>query len=101
MTFVLLMALREVRASWRRLLFFFVCVAIGVAAIIVIRSVIQSVRSSLTREAREIVGADIVVQSPRPLADEVIALKDGAVVDRRDNPSARVGGLGAPPPVHE
>ena len=29
MTFVLLMALREIRASWRRLLFFFVCVAIA------------------------------------------------------------------------
>ena len=26
------MALRETRASWRRLLFFFVCIAVGVAA---------------------------------------------------------------------
>ena len=30
MTFVLRMALREIRASWQRLLFFFVCIAIGV-----------------------------------------------------------------------
>ena len=30
MTFVIRMALREIRASWRRLLFFFVCVAVGV-----------------------------------------------------------------------
>ena len=44
MNFVLLMALREIRASWRRLLFFFVCVAIGVGAIVVLRSVIQTVR---------------------------------------------------------
>lgn len=79
MTFVLRMAWRETRAAWVRLLFFFVCVAIGVAAIIVIRSVIQSVRATLTREAREIVGADIVVQSPRPLGDDLRAILDQAL----------------------
>ncbi len=49
MTFVLLMALREIRASWRRLLFFFVCVAIGVGAIVALRSMIPTVRNGLTR----------------------------------------------------
>jgi putative ABC transport system permease protein len=64
--FVLRMAWRETRASWARLLFFFVCVAIGVAAIIVLRSVVQHVRITLTREARSLIGADLVVQSSRP-----------------------------------
>ena len=36
MTFVLRMALREMRASWRRLLFFFICLAIGVGAILLV-----------------------------------------------------------------
>ena len=45
MTFVVRMALREIRASWQRLLFFFVCIAVGVASIVAIRSVIQSVRA--------------------------------------------------------
>ena len=76
MTFVLRMAWRETRAAWLRLLFFFVCVAIGVAAIIVIRSVVQNVRQTLTREARQIVGADLVVQSPRPWTPEVRAVLD-------------------------
>jgi len=66
MKFVLLMAAREVRASWRRLLFFFVCVAIGVGAIVMLRSVIQTVRDTLTREARSRLGADVVVGSNRP-----------------------------------
>ena len=44
MMFVLRMAVRETRASWRRLLFFFICIAVGVAAIVALRSVIQSVR---------------------------------------------------------
>lgn len=61
------MAWRETRASWLRLVFFFVCVAIGVASIIALRSVIQNVRDTMTREARSLIGADIVVQSPRAL----------------------------------
>jgi hypothetical protein len=66
MAFVIRMALRETRASWLRLVFFFTCVAIGVAAIVVPRSEVQNVRETLVREAREIVGADLVVQSTRP-----------------------------------
>ena len=48
----MLMAAREMRASWKRLLFFFICIAIGVAAIVALRSVIQNVRDVFTREAR-------------------------------------------------
>jgi putative ABC transport system permease protein len=65
------MAWREVRASWTRLAFCFLCVAIGVAAIVALRSVIQEVRETLTREARFLVGADLVVQSSRPWPDDV------------------------------
>jgi putative ABC transport system permease protein len=66
MTFVARMVLRELRASWRRLLFFFVCVAIGVGAIVALRSVIQSVRTGLMREARAIVSADVLISTNRP-----------------------------------
>ncbi len=85
MTFVIRMALREIRASWRRLLFFFVCIAVGVASIVAIRSVIQSVRQGLTREARAMTGADVVVRSDRPLGEEIRA----AVA--RERTTGRVG----------
>jgi putative ABC transport system permease protein len=68
--FAIRMAWRETRTSWGRLLFFFLCVALGVAAIVVLRSVVQNVRITLTREARLIVGADVVVSSARALAAE-------------------------------
>ena len=71
MRFILRMAWREMRASWVRLLFFFVCVALGVAAIVVIRSVVQNVRMTLTREARSLVGADLVVASSRAWTPEI------------------------------
>ena len=74
MRFVLLMAAREVRASWRRLLFFFVCVAIGVGAIVLLRSVIQTVRDTLTHEARARLGADVVAGSNRPWADDTLKI---------------------------
>jgi putative ABC transport system permease protein len=73
MRFVLRMAWRETRASYARLAFFFVCVALGVAAIVVLRSVVQQVRDTLTREARYLVGADIVVQSSQPWTGERLA----------------------------
>ena len=53
------MAMREMRASWRRLLFFFLCLSIGVGAIVAIRSVIQSVRQVFAGEARALISADV------------------------------------------
>jgi putative ABC transport system permease protein len=73
MTFVLRMAMREIRSSWRRLLFFFICVAIGVGSIVALRSVIQSVRVALAGEARLLLGADVVVRSNRPWTPAVLA----------------------------
>ena len=71
MSFVMRMAGRELRASWQRLLFFFICIAVGVASIVAIRSVIQSVRVALSREARALVAADLLVRSNRPLSTTV------------------------------
>src|SRR5687768_4095501 len=66
MRFVLLTALRETRSSWKRLVFFFVCIAIGVGAIVALRSVIQSVRDVLSSEARSLMAADIFIWTDRP-----------------------------------
>jgi putative ABC transport system permease protein len=71
MTFIMRMAFREIRASWQRLLFFFVCIAIGVGSIVALRSVIQNVRTTLTREARALMAADVIVSSNRPWTDRV------------------------------
>src|SRR5437773_4934079 len=71
MTFVLRMAIRETRASWRRLLFFFVCVAVGVAAIVALRSMIQTIRNSLAREARALIASDVLIATSRPWTPEL------------------------------
>jgi putative ABC transport system permease protein len=71
MRFVVRMALREIRASGQRLLFFFVCIAVGVASIDAISSVIQSARVALTREARAMTGGDLVVAANVPFTAPV------------------------------
>ena len=78
MRFVLYMAVRELRASWRRLLVFFICIAVGVGAIVAIRSVIQSVRYAFAGEARALITADAIINSTRPIGDTL-----GATIDDR------------------
>jgi putative ABC transport system permease protein len=63
MTFVLRMAVREMRASWKRLLFFFLCIAVGVAAIVTLRSVIQDIRDVFGREAKALIAADVLIST--------------------------------------
>ncbi len=76
MRFVLTMAGREMRASWRRLVFFFLCIALGVGAIVTLRSVIQSVRQVFAGEARALIGADLVVSSTRVIDTALVAKID-------------------------
>ena len=67
------MAWRETRSSWARLGFFFLCVGIGVASIVALRSIVQQVRTTLTGEARTLIAADVVVQSSHPLGEDLRA----------------------------
>ena len=76
MRFVLGMAVRETRASWQRLIFFFVCIAVGVAAIVALRSVIQSVRSVFGREAKSLIAADVLISTNRDWTPQVRQLID-------------------------
>ena len=70
------MTVREMRASWRRLLFFFICLSIGVGAIVAIRSVIQSVRQVFAGEARALITADAIITSNRAFDEKVDAAID-------------------------
>jgi putative ABC transport system permease protein len=86
--FVFRMAWRETRASWRRLLFFFLCLSIGVAAIVTLRSVVHGVRGALRAEGRTLLGADLALATGRPWE-----ASDRSLIDRLAAPfpvSARI-----------
>jgi len=81
--FILQLARRELRASWRRLLFFFACIAIGVGAIVAGRSMLQNASTAIASEARNLLTADVQVDSNRPWTPETLA-----AIDRISQPLA-------------
>ncbi len=74
MRFIFQMARRELRSSWRRLLFFFACIALGVCSIVALRSMIQNVNRAIASDGRAILTADLQVDSDRPWTDETLAI---------------------------
>jgi putative ABC transport system permease protein len=75
------MAVRETRASWQRLVFFFICIAVGVAAIVALRSVIRSVRDVLSGEARSLIAADVLIATNRDWTPDARATIDRRLAD--------------------
>jgi len=81
MMFVLRMAVRETRASLRRLFFFFICIAVGVAAIVALRSVIQSVRGVFGSEAKSLIAADVLIATNRDWTADARSTIDRRLAD--------------------
>ncbi|HXH69652.1 MAG TPA: FtsX-like permease family protein, partial [Pyrinomonadaceae bacterium] len=63
MKFIFNLTRREIRSSWRRLLFFFLCIAIGVGSIVALRSLIQNLSQSVGGDARALMTADFEISS--------------------------------------
>lgn len=63
MKFVINLTRREIRSSWRRLLFFFLCIALGVGSIVALRSLIQNITKVVGNDARALMTADVEVTS--------------------------------------
>src|SRR5215467_4850011 len=76
MKFILQMSWREMRSSWRRLLFFFISIGIGVAAIITVRSMIHNVDVGAAIEAKAFMGADIQISTDRGWTKDQLAAVD-------------------------
>ena len=73
MSFIFNLAWRELRASWRRLLFFFLCIGIGVGSIVALRSMIQSLNRAVAGEARALMTADVQADTTREWSRDALA----------------------------
>ncbi len=73
---VLRFAWRESRAARRRLLLFGSAISIGVATLVAVASFTANVQESVHRQARELLGADLVLTSARPFTAPIEALLD-------------------------
>ena len=63
MNFIFNLTRREIRSSWRQLLFFFLCIAIGVGSVVGLRSLIQNLSQAVGGDARALLTADFEVSS--------------------------------------
>lgn len=89
MRFIFNLTRREIRSSWKRLLFFFLCIALGVGSVVALRSLIQNLTQAVGTDARALMTADIDISStadfsPSEIAkiEEVLAATD--IVDGRN-----------------
>lgn len=65
--FLFAMAWRETRGSWRHFLYFFVCIAVGVGALVAVSLFAANVERAIMREARGLLGGDLEVRLSHPL----------------------------------
>ena len=79
MKFVLNLTKREIRSSWRRLLFFFLCIALGVGSVVALRSLIQNVTKVVGNDARALMTADLEVTSTNDFSPTDIATIESVI----------------------
>src|SRR4029453_6388011 len=70
LAFIPRMAWRDSRSSRRRLLLFSISISLGVAALIAVGLFRASLARAIDDQARPLLGADLVVESPRPFTIE-------------------------------
>lgn len=81
MSFVRTHALREARSSWRRLALYMSSITLGVAALVAINSFRTNAVSSVTAEARALLGADLRLSSNREFPQPIELLLDSAAAE--------------------
>ena len=89
MHFIFNLTRREIRSSWRRLLFFFLCIALGVGSVVALRSLIQNLTQAVGTDARALMTADIDISStndftPTEVAKIEEAVTNSGIVDGRN-----------------
>ncbi len=73
---------RESRGARSRLLFFGACVAVGVAAVVGVASLVEAVELGIRARSRELLGGDLAIES-RAKLPELTAILDRELAGRR------------------
>ncbi|MEE2776123.1 MAG: FtsX-like permease family protein [Acidobacteriota bacterium] len=71
--FVARQILREFRGAGSRLLYFTLCLTLGVGAVVLVAGLSLALDQSIRREARSLLAADLAVLGSRPTPPEVVA----------------------------
>ena len=70
------MALRDARGNISRLLLFLSSIIIGIAALVAINSFHLNLQDDIENQAKELIGADLVLDAKNPFEDEILGILD-------------------------
>ena len=73
-TVILRLVIAECRGSWHRLIFFIACIAIGVGAVMSVKSFSTNIANSIERESKSLIASDIEIRGSWPLSDEELEI---------------------------
>jgi putative ABC transport system permease protein len=73
---LLKMAWRDSRRSRSRLFLFVSSIILGVASLVAIRTFSENLQADINKQAKTMIGADLVLQTNRPFPEEILQLMD-------------------------
>ncbi|MEJ7645702.1 MAG: FtsX-like permease family protein [Chryseolinea sp.] len=79
---VWLMALRDARQNYSRLLLFTASLVTGIAAVVALDSFSHTMENDINRNAKELVGADLVVNGDKKFTKELLQLFDSTAEEQ-------------------
>ncbi|MGD9561463.1 MAG: ABC transporter permease [Pyrinomonadaceae bacterium] len=82
MRFIFNLTRREIRSSWKRLLFFFLCIALGVGSVVALRSLIQNLTQAVGTDARALMTADIEISSTADFTPSEMEKIEGVIAEQ-------------------
>ena len=74
--FMVSMAWRETRGAWRHFVYFLVCIAVGVSALVGVSLFATRVDDAVSKQAKGLLGGDLEIRSSHPLTEESRAIVD-------------------------
>ncbi len=74
--FMFAMAWRETRGAWRHFVYFLVCIAVGVSALVGVSLFASHVDDAVSKQAKSLLGGDLEIRSSHPLSAESRAIID-------------------------
>ncbi|HJU06436.1 MAG TPA: FtsX-like permease family protein [Nitrospiraceae bacterium] len=83
-SFAINMAWRETRAAWRHFLYFFICIALGVGALVGVGVFAANVERTVTREARALMGGDVEIRLSRRMSESGKSVLEGLAARKVD-----------------
>ena len=84
MSWILYMAWRDSRRQRRRLVFYTAAIAIGIAALVSLRSLATSLEEEVDLQASALLGADMEIESNRPFSEDLQSAIDSLGGQRAD-----------------